>query len=175
MTGALQRRHDERDVVSNHQPHDCLLKRLFRRRSKKTPKLRVTGLCEGNSPVTGEFPAQRASNAENASIWWRHNGIPFAKGQVWVKGWHAMVLPCFLTKTIDQTNIEFMIRASNYSRINLWDVITHPWASYQIRKISGCACAGNASNVFPGHRGLAIPTCTTSRAWHTCRDACRDR
>ena len=36
--------------------------------------LRVTGLCEGNSPVTGEFPAQGASNAENASIWWRHNG-----------------------------------------------------------------------------------------------------
>ena len=42
---------------------------------KKTPKPRVTGLCEGNSPVTGEFPAQRASNAENVSIWWRHRGI----------------------------------------------------------------------------------------------------
>ena len=26
----------------------------------------------GNSPVTGEFPAQMASNAENVSIWWRH-------------------------------------------------------------------------------------------------------
>ena len=39
--------------VSNHQPRDCLLNRLFRRRSKKTSKLRVTGLCEGNSPVTG--------------------------------------------------------------------------------------------------------------------------
>ena len=44
-----------------------------RRRSKKTSKLRVTGLCAGNSPVTGEFPAQRASNAENGSIWWRHH------------------------------------------------------------------------------------------------------
>ena len=41
--------------VSNHQPHDCLLNRLFKRRSKKTSKLRVTGLCEWNSPVTGEF------------------------------------------------------------------------------------------------------------------------
>ena len=49
-----------------------LLNRLFRRRSKKTSKLRVTGLCEENSPVTGEFPAQRASNAQNVSIWWRH-------------------------------------------------------------------------------------------------------
>ena len=53
----------------------CLLKRLFRHRSKKTPKLRVTGLCEGNSPVTGEFPAQRASNAENVSIWWHHHAL----------------------------------------------------------------------------------------------------
>ena len=46
---------------------------LFRRRSKKTSKLRVTGLCAGNSPLTGEFPAQRASNAKNVSIWWRHH------------------------------------------------------------------------------------------------------
>ena len=44
--------------------HDCLLNPLFRYRSKKTSKLRVTGLCVGNSPVTGEFPAQRTSNAE---------------------------------------------------------------------------------------------------------------
>ena len=44
-----------------------------RRRSKKTSKLCVAGLCGGNSPVTGEFPAQRASNAENVSIWWRHH------------------------------------------------------------------------------------------------------
>ena len=64
------------DDVSNHQPHDCLPNGLFRRRSKKTSKLRVTGLCVGNSPVTGEFPAQRASNAENVSIWWRHDLFP---------------------------------------------------------------------------------------------------
>ena len=29
-------------------------------------------LC-GNSPVTGEFPAQMASNTENVSVWWRHH------------------------------------------------------------------------------------------------------
>ena len=69
----LQWCHNERDDVLNHRPLDCLLNRLFRYRSKKTSKLRVTGLCEGNSQVTGEFPAQRASNAENVSIWWRHN------------------------------------------------------------------------------------------------------
>ena len=58
--------------VSNHQSHGCLLNRLFKRRSTKTSKLRVTGLWVGNSPGTGEFPAQMASNAENVSIWWRH-------------------------------------------------------------------------------------------------------
>ena len=69
----LQWRQNGHDGVSNHQPHDCLLNRLFRRTSKKTSRLRVTGRCEGNSPVTGEFPAQMASNAENVFIWWRHH------------------------------------------------------------------------------------------------------
>ena len=47
----LHWRHSRRDGVSNHQPHDCLLNRLFGRRSKKTSKPCVTGLCAGNSPV----------------------------------------------------------------------------------------------------------------------------
>ena len=69
----LQWHHNERDGISNHRPHYCLLNCLFSRRSKKTSKLCVTGLCEGNSPVTGEFPTQRVSNAENVSIWWHHH------------------------------------------------------------------------------------------------------
>ena len=47
---SLQWRHNDHDSVSNHQPHGCLLNRLFRCRSKKTSKLRFTGLCVGNSP-----------------------------------------------------------------------------------------------------------------------------
>ena len=70
---SLRWRHNEYGWVSNHQPRDCLLNRLFRRRSKNTSKLRVTGLCAGNSPGTGEFLAQMASYAENVSIWWRHH------------------------------------------------------------------------------------------------------
>ena len=70
---SLRWRHNGCYSVSNHQPHHCLLNRLFRRRSKKTSKLRVTGLCAKNSPGTGEFSAQMASNAENVSIWWRHH------------------------------------------------------------------------------------------------------
>ena len=70
---SLEWRHNELDSVWNHQPHHCLLNRLFGCRSRKTSKLRVTDLCAGNSPGTGEFPAQMASNAENVSIWWRHH------------------------------------------------------------------------------------------------------
>ena len=81
---SLRWRHNGHDSVSNHQPRECLLNSLIRcRSSKKTSKLRVTGLCVGNSPKTGEFPAQRASNVENVSIWWRHhvllNGVTWAQ------------------------------------------------------------------------------------------------
>ena len=69
---SLQWHHNGHDDVSNHQPLQCLLSHLLGRRSNKTSKLRVTGLCAGNSPGTGEFPAQMASNAENGSIRWRH-------------------------------------------------------------------------------------------------------
>ena len=65
FAGTLRWRHNRRDSVYNHQPHDCWLNRLFRCRSKKTSKLRVTGLCVGNLPGrTCEFPAQMASNAK---------------------------------------------------------------------------------------------------------------
>ena len=47
---SLRWRHNDHAGVSNHQPNGCLLNRLYRRRSKKTSKLRVTGLCAGNSP-----------------------------------------------------------------------------------------------------------------------------
>ena len=50
---------------------------------RKRSKLRVTGLCEGKSPVSGEFPAQRAINAKNVSIWLRHHELP--NFQYWMK------------------------------------------------------------------------------------------
>ena len=89
----LRWRHNGRDSVSNHQPQHCLLNRLFRRRSKKTSKLCVTDLCVGNSPGTGEFPAQMASNAENVSIWWRHHelqAIIYLNADVWCVSTHII-------------------------------------------------------------------------------------
>ena len=90
----LQWRHNGRDGVSNHQPYDCLLNPLFKGISQKTSKLRVAGLCVGNSPVTGEFFAQRTSNAENVSIWWRHHDntllhLIFLWDSFWYRYWHG--------------------------------------------------------------------------------------
>ena len=54
----------------------------------------------GNSPVTGEFPAQMASNVENVFIWWRHHD--------------------------KSTSIGIMAWMNNYIHIKEWDIITHP-------------------------------------------------
>ena len=78
FAGSLQWRHNERDGVSNHQPHDCLLNRLFRRSSKNIKALR-------HCPLWREFPAQRASKAVNVSIWWRHHDC---QGSAICQQWH---------------------------------------------------------------------------------------
>ena len=120
----LRWRHNGRDSVSNHQPHDCLLNRLFRRRSKKTSKLRVTGLCMGNSPGTGEFLAQMASNAENVSIWWRHH-------EQCNKGITQAYLAWFDKSREDKSNVSFSIKSQlhhTYPQLDIsethstWDV-----------------------------------------------------
>ena len=89
-------RHNGCDSVSNHQPSDCLHNRLSSRIPKKTSKLRVTGLCAGNSPGTGEFPAQRASDAEHVSIWWRHHDMlnPLESPFTSMASWHGTVFLC---------------------------------------------------------------------------------
>ena len=91
---SLRWRHND---VSNHRPLYCLPNRFFRCWSKKASKLRVTGLCEGNSPVTGEFPAQMASYAENISMWWRH----LAKIWFHIPKSRALVLNYFHSASID--------------------------------------------------------------------------
>ena len=127
----LQWRHNEHDGVSNHQPYDRLLNPLFRRRSEKTSKLRVTGLCVGNSLVTGEFPAQRASNAENVSIWWRHhadfqNIWPTADGQTplfillfWATYWASVGISMELKYV--ESSMSIVPQLCNLFKISLWD------------------------------------------------------
>ena len=70
-----------------------LLNRLFRRRSKKTSKLPVTGFCAGNSPVTDEFPAEMASNAKNVSIGWRHHEFGLIRTGIEPQTPHTVTIP----------------------------------------------------------------------------------
>ena len=93
----LQWGHNGRDGFSNLQPHDCLLNRLFRRRSNKTSKLRVTGLCAGNSPgpvnsphkwpVTRKmFPFDDVIMAESVPMPWPHHGWSYCRFVRWNRG-----------------------------------------------------------------------------------------
>ena len=61
--------HNGLDSISNHQPHDCLLNRLFRHRSKKTSKLRVTGLCAVNSPHKWPLTRKMTSSCTMSYHW----------------------------------------------------------------------------------------------------------
>ena len=124
-SSSLQWRHNERNGVLNHQRLHCLLKYWSRRRSKKTPNLCVTGLCAGNSPVTGEFPVQTASNAENVSIWWSQHyksenlfvacSVPshYAKD-----GCHIVRIGD--TKSIKQTPSKFWLQQDICMKPRLW-------------------------------------------------------
>ena len=124
ITLSLRWRHNGHDGVSNHQPHDYLLNRLFRRRSKKTSKLRVTGLCGGNSPGTGEFPAQRASNAENVSIWWRHHVMSW-------RPWCWLGQTCPPPAPTDEHGFTWTPAWINhFIHCNVWDEIMYPFPKF---------------------------------------------
>ena len=126
-------RHNERDGASNHQPHDCLLDRLFRCKSKTTSRLRVTGLCVGNLPMAGEFSTQKASNAENVSIWWRHYNASMS--------WRVIFIDVFLHNcwiAVDYSKLVLWFQADLYSSsrhtmrndtLTLYDVSDPYWTS----------------------------------------------
>ena len=60
----LQRRHNGRDGILNHLRLDCLLNRLFMRRSKKNIKALRHWALWGESAGDRRIPSQRACNAE---------------------------------------------------------------------------------------------------------------
>ena len=91
IDNSLQWRHNERHGISNRRRLDCLLNRLFRHRPKKTSQLHVTGLCEENPLVSGGFPPQRTSNAENASIWWRHHANKIPSQYIFFQLYHYII------------------------------------------------------------------------------------
>ena len=147
--------------VSNRRHLDCLLKRLFGRRSKKTSKLRATGLCEGNSPVIGGFPSQRASNAENVPIWWRHHFIHKVHAvSCFVTDEFAHISFRFISEngiTIFQgtTKIEHHFIVSTYHLLHRYDMIIFQSVKKLIRKAE-----------------LESPACTQFSDWQTLLHSC---
>ena len=124
----LRWRHNGHDGISNHQSHHCLLIRLFRRRSKKTSKPRVTGLCAGKSSVTREFSAQKASSAKNVSIWLRHHKLAHLMSSlndfpVSAQNWN------YKTHSHTKIYISYFVRDKNMFKqlhsIVLWNAISH--------------------------------------------------
>ena len=111
----LQWHQNERDGVSNHQPHNCLLNGLFRPKSNKTSKLRVTGLCVGNSlgPVNSPHKGpvtQKMFSFDDVIMLWCQCGITTCK--------HAIIYQ-------NQTQIGLMLVASEWyqpSSGTLWNV-----------------------------------------------------
>ena len=102
--------HNGRDSISNHQPHDGLFNRLFRRRSKKTSKLSVTGICVGNS-------------------WGIHRDrwIPRTKGQLRGKCFHLM--------TSSWPNILWdLLHISWHLSVYLFQCILHKWLNHLVFK-----------------------------------------
>ena len=132
----LQWRHNARDGVSNHRRLDCLLNLLFRRRSKKTSELRVTGLCEGNSPVTGEFRTQRDSNAENVSISWRPHEIIWSRRAVQSKilSW-SWIVRSVLERVFSLMKAGLLGMCSNDGSAKLWRLV-----SFRFKIISRWQC-----------------------------------
>ena len=114
----LQWCHNERDGVSNHRRLDSLLNRLFGGWSKKTSKLRATGLCEDNPPVTGRFPSQRASNAENISICWHHHENPNSISTV-----HGDALAPISTRQSTSTEVQCWLHGYMFSMNFIWPAL----------------------------------------------------
>ena len=112
----LQQRHHERDGVSNHRRYDCLPNRLFRWKSK----LRVTGLREGNSPVTGESP-------HKGPVMWKrfpfNDVIMSEKMEHWADGYtrpHGWAMGCH---NVD--NYENIFTGPTYTMISSFTVISN--------------------------------------------------
>ena len=126
---ALQWRRNGHDGVSNHHSQQCLLSRLFGRRAKKTSKLHVTGLCAGNSPINGEFPAQMASIAENI-LWTKSTKI--------AKRVHILIVTLYALSTMIYDNLSSTISRNGVINscaqifIN-WRVLVYDRATWYMR------------------------------------------
>ena len=160
---ALRWSHNGCDSLSNHQPYDCLLNRLFRRRSKKTSKPLVTGLCVGvhRGPVNSphKWPVTRkmfqfddvimvSSNVKlmglkyNLKKHWPVHGMLcyWSVKAIYNKNFHLKVFSAYTqekniwTKTVDTTILLFLVTLSSWYYL----LITNPSRKSCKPRISDC-------------------------------------
>ena len=147
----LQWRHNERDGVPNHRRLDGLFNHFFRRRSKKRSKLCVTGLCEGNSPVTSPHKGPVARKMLMTSSWTQQivtlwHGHPYritsplwgeSTSDPWItvtKGYKAIVFSSMLNQQSSCWWFETPWGSCNVIILNL---MTSPYHQYEWSKPSG--------------------------------------
>ena len=137
---SLHWRHNDHDIVSNHQPHDCLLNRLFRRRSNKTSKIRVTGHCAGNSPgpvnSPHKWPVTRKMFPFDDVIMWWNRDMPDRNIAANQQLWHKLCRQdesVFWTRNISITCAMSVWRLTKKCNINFqvpkinsaWKILKH--------------------------------------------------
>ena len=83
-----------------------------------------SGLCAGNSPETGEFPAQKASNAEIVSIWWRHHGYARDKKKYIPTNGNLIFMAYLIAPLVTRQFplIQFMTSESTSSRMSNYGI-----------------------------------------------------
>ena len=155
----LKWRHNESDGVSNHRRLVCLLNCLFRRGSKKTSKLHVTGLCEGNSPVTGEFPPQRAGNAESFPFdYVIMTYLCFSYSDITENGWwnlaKSRVIFLVIYNYVYRDKFEFLYKV-------------------KIPQISQCACSISNNAPHRTEMSIFLNWIVYYGIWERCIVACR--
>ena len=126
----------------------------------KTSELCTTGLCEGYSQVIAEFPAQRASDAENASILWRYHDL---------KQWWPMLLThvcvAFAKSNIGISTLNTLMARRNCSHfpgdIFIWIFVNEflVWISIKF-----------PLNLFPKGPINNIPALVQIMSWHRSGD-----
>ena len=161
---SLQRRHNERTGVSNHRHLDCLLNRLFKRRSKKTSKLCVTGLCGGNPPVTDGFSHKGPVTRKKFHLMSHGNVIFFRdvlptnrklglKISVYTTSFYTEL--CQTTADVNESKVYSCFYFHNWTLISYWQNVS-AWWRHQMETFSAllAICAGNSPvpGEFPAQR-----------------------
>ena len=126
-------------MFRNREIYGCLLKHLFRRKWKKPAKLRVTGLCEGNSP----FPTQKTSYAENISIWWRHHDPVAEWIHTMITSWHGNAFRLTGPLCEGSAHVTTGLSSQKVSNVELG---YFPWWRHQMERFFALLtlCAGNS-------------------------------